>query len=161
MDELPPSGIWERRWVCRKQGVTFEEVKSVFCDQDAPVIPDPKSPTPHNTAFPDWQFLHSGLKTAPWTEFPEKYPSVPYLHRLNRTRLLQDKCRTLLNTTVRQKWFHRIYKNFYGILLSMIRESVSLVRYLSGWLACRSAYGASTDEQRVAVGDGLCWLSAY
>jgi hypothetical protein len=28
---------------------------------------------------------------------------VPYLHRLNRTRLLQGKCRTLLNTTVREK----------------------------------------------------------
>ena len=28
---------------------------------------------------------------------------MPYLHRLNRTRLLQGKCRTLLNTTVRYK----------------------------------------------------------
>ena len=28
---------------------------------------------------------------------------MPYLHRLSRTRLLQGKCRTLLNTTVRQK----------------------------------------------------------
>ena len=28
---------------------------------------------------------------------------MPYLSRLNRTRLLQDKCRTLLNTTVRFK----------------------------------------------------------
>jgi hypothetical protein len=34
-------------------------------------------------------------------EFPEEYPSVPYLHRLNRTRLLQGKCRTRLNKTVR------------------------------------------------------------
>ena len=31
---------------------------------------------------------------------------MPYLHRLSRTRLLQGKCRTLLNTTVRQKTMH-------------------------------------------------------
>ena len=35
--------------------------------------------------------------------YPEEYPIVPYLHRLNRKRLLQDKCRTLLINTVRQK----------------------------------------------------------
>ena len=40
---------------------------------------------------------------------------MPYLSRLNRTRLLQDKCRTLLNTTVLQEM-----KTLVTILLSIL-----------------------------------------
>jgi hypothetical protein len=36
---------------------------------------------------------------SPERDDPEKYPSVPYLQVLYRTRLLQDKCRTLLIRT--------------------------------------------------------------
>jgi hypothetical protein len=43
------------------------------------------------------------------TQFLEKYAPVPYLPRLNRTRLLPDKCRTLLINTVRSKFSNGVH----------------------------------------------------
>lgn len=51
---------------------------------------------------------------------------MPYLSRLNRTRLLQDKCRTLLNTTVRQE-MKKITRVTIGVACILLVASIALV----------------------------------
>ena len=52
-----------------RHGVTFDEAKSVFCDQNAPVIADPKSPAPPSgvscLAVPPWRSKKRSMNGIP------------------------------------------------------------------------------------------------
>ena|GEM_PF-3220073 len=88
---------------------------------------------------------------------------MPYLSRLNRTRLLQDKCRTLLNTTVRQKnMSHQLRSSFERDLedsLLFLKEVLLVAwRFNPAGIAaytCRQLFEAITDttpnDQKAAM----------